>query len=117
MTCHPSETNMDAIYEEENNEILVRAVMSPREVILSEAIRLTTGDRSKDYGSPVQNHQQIADIFNAMTGHTVTAREVALFHVATKLARLRFNNTHRDSHVDAAAYIGIAFECATEGAA
>jgi hypothetical protein len=35
-----------------------------------------------------------------------------LVHVATKLARLSKNHKHDDSHVDAAAYIGIVRECA-----
>lgn len=56
--------------------------------------------------------QHIADIFNAISGKQLTARDVPLFHVATKLARLYHNPTHRDSHVDGMAYLGIAFECA-----
>ena len=80
--------------------------------LLDEARHLTENDRNKAYGDPVENHEQIAAIFNAITGHAVTAREVALFHVATKLARLSCNPTHKDSHVDGMAYLGIAYECA-----
>jgi hypothetical protein len=78
--------------------------------ILNEAVRLTCGDRHQDYGDPRENFTAIAEIFKAMTGHALTPREVALFHVATKIGRLRHSPQHRDSHVDAAAYIALAFE-------
>jgi hypothetical protein len=86
-----------------------------RVLLLQEAATLTAGDRNKEYGPPVENMQHIADIFNAITGHQLTARDVPLFHVATKLARLYHNPTHRDSHVDCAAYAAIAYECALAG--
>ena len=37
---------------------------------------------------------------------------MALAMVAVKLARLAKNPGHKDSYVDAAAYLGIAYECA-----
>jgi hypothetical protein len=82
--------------------------------ILEEAQRLTSADRNKAYGDPYENHSQIARIFNAITGRDLDAREIALVHVATKLARLSKNHGHDDSHVDAAAYIGIVRECANK---
>ena len=85
---------------------------SLRVQVLQTAVDLTRGDRNKTYGDPYEKHRQIADIFNAITGRDLTAREAALFHVATKLARLSKAPLHHDSYVDAAAYIGIARECA-----
>ena len=82
-----------------------------RAAMLDEAKALTCGDRNRDYGEPVANMQHIADIFNAMTGHKITAQEVALFHVATKMARLAKKTDHHDSYVDGMAYLGIAAEC------
>jgi len=86
--------------------------MANRVDLLQEAIGLTSGDRLRDYGGPVETHQHIADIFNAITGRDLTAREVAIFHMATKLARTRTSPTKRDSYVDLMAYAGIAYECA-----
>ena len=83
-----------------------------RAVILDEARALTCGNRNADYGDPVANHQHIADIFNAITGRDISAREAALFHTATKLARRAKNPRHRDSYVDGAAYTAIEYECA-----
>lgn len=89
-----------------------QAAKPPRLACLADAAELTGGDRNKEYGSPVANHQHIANIFNAITGRDLTARDIALVHQATKLARRVNNPTHRDSYVDGMAYIGIEYECA-----
>jgi hypothetical protein len=80
--------------------------------LLEEASNLTNGDRLKDYGDPVTNHQHIADIFNAITGHDLTAREIVLVHEATKLARRQRSPKKIDHYVDNMAYVGIEYECA-----
>lgn len=86
-----------------------------RVLLLEEAAALTGGDRARDYGDTVETHQRIADIFNAITGRDLTARDAALVLVAVKLARLAGNPTHRDSAIDLMAYAGIAYECALAG--
>lgn len=106
-------TNDKSIEQERQDEDILRLAVTPlRAVVLETALTLTCGDRNATYGEPVENHQHIAAIFNAITGRDLSAREVALLHVATKLARLAKNPTHQDSHIDAAAYIGITLECA-----
>jgi hypothetical protein len=85
---------------------------SPRIACLEEAANLTGKDRNKAYGDPVTNHQHIANIFNAITGRNISAREVAIMHQATKIARRFHNPTHKDSYVDGMAYTGIEYECA-----
>jgi len=96
-----------------DSSILAAAKEPYRASILREARELTCGDRHDTYGPPVENMQHIADIFNAICGRDLTATEVATLHVATKLARMRTSPTHRDSHVDGAAYLAIRYECAT----
>lgn len=96
----------------EDDDILRTAATPMRALLLREAEGLTCGDRNRDYGEPVANMQHIADIFNAITGRDLSAREVALLHQATKLARRAKNPMHRDSYVDGMAYAGIEFECA-----
>lgn len=103
----------DCAKEFEDQEILANAAQSKREQLLSEAIRLTCGDRNRTYGDPVENMQHIADIFNAWTGLNLTARHVAQLHVCTKMARRMTTPDHRDSFVDDMAYVGIEYECAT----
>lgn len=86
-----------------------------RAAILTEAAELTNGDRLRDYGEPVENHRHIARIFNSITGRDLTSRDVALLLHSVKLARLMKSPDHRDSYVDGAAYLAIAFECAEAG--
>lgn len=104
---------MKTIQQEiDDMEILANAAIPPRAACLTEARDLTCGDRNRAYGEPVANMQHIADIFNAITGRDISAREVALLHQATKMARRWHNPTHRDSYVDGMAYAGIEYECA-----
>ena len=79
--------------------------------LLKEAIELTGGDRAKDYGDAVANHKHIAKIFNAITGHDLSARDIALLHTCTKLSRGLISPTKRDHYVDRMAYAGIEYEC------
>ena len=101
-----------ASQEWEDESILETASTPFRVLLLGEAAKLTAGDRNKAYGPPVENMQHIAQIYNAITGQSITARDVTTLHRATKLARAQFNSLHRDSYVDEMAYCGIAYECA-----
>jgi hypothetical protein len=96
----------------EDDDILREAAKPHRVAALEEAINLTTGQRNVDYGDPVENHAHIARIFNAITGKDLSARDIAIVHQATKLARRQNTPAHRDSYVDGAAYTGIEYECA-----
>lgn len=96
----------------DDDEILRAAATPHRALVMQEAVDLTCGDRNAAYGDPVINHQHIADIFNAITGRDLSAREIALVQTSTKLARRAKNPTHRDSYVDGVAYAGIEYECA-----
>ena len=80
--------------------------------ILRTADKLTHGDRNAAYGDPVDNYRHTASITNSILGTKLTAHEMALAMVAVKLARLAKNPGHKDSYIDAAAYLGIAYECA-----
>ena len=79
--------------------------------LLKRAIEYTDGDRRTDYGSPIENHERIAMIFNAITGKRLSAKDVAFMQVATKLARLKSSPKKDDHYIDIMAYIGIAYEC------
>lgn len=85
----------------------------PRRQILRDAEDLICGDRNLDYGEPADSFQNIADAFNAVTGHNIAADEVAVFHICTKLVRRRASPTKRDTWVDIAGYAGCGFEIAT----
>jgi len=88
--------------------------LATRIELLTEAASLTSGDRQKDYGNPVDNMRHIAQIFNAITGHNIKTSEVPVFHMATKLARMQTSPNKRDHYIDVMAYAGIAYECEVE---
>ena len=88
--------------------------LATRIELLTEAASLTSGDRQKDYGNPIDNMYHIAQIFNSITGHNIKTSEVPMFHIATKLARMQTSPTKRDHYIDVMAYAGIAYECEVE---
>jgi hypothetical protein len=86
--------------------------MTKRKAILQQAIDLTHGDRNKNYGAPLVNHQRIAAIWSVILGVEVTPSQVALCMVGVKIARLVATPDHLDSFIDGAAYMAIAGEIA-----
>lgn len=82
--------------------------------ILSEAARLTSGDRNKNYGTPRTNHERIAAIWSVILGIEVTPEAAALCMAGVKIARLVETPDHLDSFVDGAAYLAIAGELALD---
>ena len=83
-----------------------------RQDILDEASRLTHGDRDKNYGTPLVNHQRIAAIWSVILGMEVTPSQVALCMAGVKIARLVETSDHEDSFIDGCAYFAIAGELA-----
>ena len=94
-----------------DDDILRTAITPLRVLLLEDAAHITGTERNAVYGEPVENHQHIARIFNAITGRDLTAAEIATVHMATKLARMMASPDHRDSHVDLMAYAAIRYEC------
>ena len=94
-----------------SKHVIEKELKNDRMQLLKEAIELTSGDRAVDYGDAVTHHQHIAKIFNAITGHDLSARDMALIHTCTKLSRGQTSPTKRDHYVDRMAYAGIEYEC------
>lgn len=78
--------------------------------ILLEAHSLITGARQDQYAHPLEDYTQARDIFEGMTGVSLTVEQAVMFMVAVKLSRLRTavakGDWHHDSIVDAAGYLG-----------
>jgi hypothetical protein len=80
------------------------------ESILAEALRITSGDRRKDYDHPTPNHERIAALWNAFLSirkkpnSPISASEVAWMMALLKIARDAYT-PKRDNYVDAAGYI------------
>jgi hypothetical protein len=90
--------------------------LTPRAKALREAEKLVTGDRNKSYGSPVQNFQNTADLWNTQFRHMLkddaefTAAHVAQAMVLLKMARM-IAGKKRDNWIDVIGYAGCGVEC------
>ncbi len=80
--------------------------------ILKEADRLTHGDRNKNYGTPLVNHQRIAQLWSVWLETEITPAQAAMCLALVKVARLIETPDHLDSFIDGAAYFSIAGEIA-----
>ncbi len=110
------------IYEDVSGGVTVTtpkgAMPSPpvRAEVLDEAKNLTTGDRNKDYGDPLPNFQDTADLLTVQfrhkfkEGERFTPSDVAKIMVHVKMARMIKRNK-RDNWVDIAGYAGLGAEC------
>tara|TARA_Y100000310_G_scaffold19695_1_gene19275 strand:+ start:140 stop:496 length:357 start_codon:yes stop_codon:yes gene_type:complete len=78
--------------------------------ILKEANELIAGDRHKDYGDKVENHNNIAKLWSAYKGIEITAHDVAVMMVLLKIARTKLGAVSRDTYIDMSAYGAIAGE-------
>ncbi len=78
--------------------------------ILKEANELIAGDRHKDYGDKVENHNNIAKLWSAYKGIEITAHDVAIMMVLLKIARTKLGAVSRDTYIDMSAYGAIAGE-------
>lgn len=77
--------------------------MKGRESILEEAHRLVYGDRQEAYGHPADDYGRTAQMWTAILGVPVTAKQAALCMCAVKISR-EVNSPRRDNLVDLAGY-------------
>ena len=78
--------------------------------VLNRASVLVQGQREKDYGDKKENHNNIAKLWSAYLGISVTAHDVALMMVLLKMARTKLGQVSRDTYIDMSAYSAIAGE-------
>lgn len=81
--------------------------------ILDKAKQCVCGQRENEYGSPENNFQIIADLWNAYKGINFTATDVAMMMALLKIARIRSGTATEDSFVDLAGYAACGGEIAT----
>jgi hypothetical protein len=88
--------------------------MMERGEILDEAKRLTHGDRNKNYGKPLTNHQRIAGLWSIFLEQEISPAQAAMCLALVKVARLIETPDHEDSPIDMAAYAAIYGEIVNE---
>lgn len=77
------------------------------ETILEEAQRLVYGDRQQSYGHPADDFNRTAQMWSAILGVEVTAKQAALCMCAVKISR-EVNAPKRDNLTDLAGYAAVA---------
>ena len=82
-----------------------------RETILQEACNCVCGNREEDYGSPEDNFQTIANLWNAYIGwNHLQPIDVAMMMSLLKIARIKTGRYKEDSFIDLAGYAACAGE-------
>jgi len=73
--------------------------------LLEAAKALIDGQRAIDYGDVNESFTRIAGLWSAYLNTPIDAHDVAYMMVLLKISRLRGSKLHRDSHLDAIAYV------------
>lgn len=84
-----------------------------RAEILDKAKACVCGQREQDYGSPENNFQIIADLWEAYKGVVFTPTDVAMMMALLKIARIKSGTGTEDSFVDLAGYAACGGEIVT----
>jgi hypothetical protein len=86
-----------------------------RKETLEAAITCVCSNRCKEYGSPEDSFQLIADLWNTYYGSSsFSAHDVGIMMALLKIARIATGQFKDDSYVDAAGYIACAAEIAAK---
>lgn len=94
--------------------------------ILNKAASLVAGDREKTHGDKLDNHENIAALWDGyirravymkhrlhIPAGTIGAEDVANLMEALKIARRLAGTFNEDDYTDGAGYAGVAGECAS----
>ena len=84
--------------------------MKKTKEFLARAGSLVAGDREKDYGDKVHNHQNIAKLWSAYLDVEIKAHDVAIMMTLLKVARTKLGAVSEDTYIDMSAYSAIAGE-------
>tara|TARA_A100000172_G_C3022940_1_gene103745 strand:+ start:155 stop:418 length:264 start_codon:yes stop_codon:yes gene_type:complete len=85
-----------------------------RDTYLKKAAELINGQRQEDYGSALENHQRIANLWSIYTGKSFTPVDAAMMMLLVKVART-MESPKDDSFVDICGYAALAGEMADCG--
>lgn len=84
--------------------------------ILNTAAGLISGDRKKTYGDAREDFTRTGNMWAQVLGVPVSPEQVAICMTLLKIGRLCNTPSHLDSWVDAAGYLALGGEIATEDA-
>tara|TARA_Y100000022_G_scaffold134939_1_gene117199 strand:- start:373 stop:678 length:306 start_codon:yes stop_codon:yes gene_type:complete len=87
-----------------------------RDIPLDEAKKLINKDRNEEYGEPVENFRDIAEMMTVLIrpilkeGEKVRVEHVAMMMMAVKLSRMTTSPHKLDSWTDICGYVGCGYE-------
>jgi hypothetical protein len=88
--------------------------------ILAKASELVGGDRQKTHGDKLQNHQNIARLWQAYLDNRrqkdreLSALDAALMMALLKISRTQLGDHNPDDYIDLAGYAGVAGEISSQ---
>lgn len=85
-------------------------IMNKREECLRIANGIVNGEREKDYGTPEDNFQFIADQWAAYLNYPINRQDVANMMILLKIARAKTGTGTDDCFIDMAGYAACAYE-------
>lgn len=85
-----------------------------RKTTLEQAMAIVCSDREKQYGSPENNFNRIARLWEDYMGYPFTGHDVAVMMLLLKVARIKSGHDKADSYIDAAGYAACAAELAAD---
>lgn len=80
--------------------------------ILMRAAELVGGERDRQHGDKLENHENIARLWSAYLEVEITAAQAALMLNLLKVARTKTGDFNLDDYLDMAGYAGCAGEIA-----
>ena len=80
---------------------------------LQTALDLVTGDRNRQNGAALENHENIALLWTAYTKHKFTPQDVCIMMALMKIARTKLGEHNTDDYVDGAGYLALAGDMAS----
>ena len=88
--------------------------LSDRSQLLQDADELINGDRHQNYGDASENFARIATLWGSYLGHDIKLHDVGVMMALLKISRISYDQTAKDSFVDALGYIALAGELSAE---
>lgn len=90
--------------------------MVTRKECLNIATQIVTQDRENQYGSPEDNFQLVANLWNSYlaTEHKLSATDVSILLALLKVARIRTGKHKADNFIDLAGYAACACEVSSK---
>lgn len=98
----------------EQLKVIQPEILLKRDVVLTTAGTLISGERDKTYGDATESFAKIGKVWGAILDTEITAAQVAMLMAGLKIVRLSSTPGHDDSWIDLAGYAALGAEAASK---